>query len=65
LLAPEHGRSDTFPRSATMRLLLNGSGGRVGGAALAALVMGRAPLIAGLLRLIPVAGLMRGLFRRG
>ena len=64
LLQPEFRQSGRFPRSVTMRFLMNGKGRGMAAAALGALLLARLPLARKLFRLVPTSALLR-LFLKG
>ena len=63
LLFDEGDDADVFPRSATMRLLLNSTHRRAAGAMLSLVLFKVAPGFARALKAIPMSMLLRTLFR--
>jgi hypothetical protein len=63
LLFEEDNDADVFPRSATMRLLLNSTSRRTAGAVLSLVLLKVAPGFARALKAVPMSILMRVLFR--
>lgn len=63
LLFEEDDSPDVFPRSATMRLLMNSTNRRAAGAMLSLLLFKLAPGFARALKAVPTSMLMRALFR--
>ena len=63
LLFEEDDDADVFPRSATMRLLLNSTSRRTAGAVLSLVLLKVAPGFARALKAVPMSMLMRALFR--
>jgi hypothetical protein len=62
MFRPQPGEThdhDRFPRSATMRLLLNGKSGTVAGIALGALLLAKLPAARQLLRMLPAGAIVR------
>jgi hypothetical protein len=59
----EEDDADVFPRSATMRLLLNSTNRRTAGAVLSLVLLKVAPGFARALKAVPMSMLMRALFR--
>jgi hypothetical protein len=59
----EEGDADVFPRSATMRLLMNSTSRRTAGAVLSLVLLKVAPGFARALKAVPMSMLMRALFR--
>ena len=57
--------ADVFPRSATMRLLLNSTSRRTAGAVLSLVLLKVAPGVARALKAVPMSMLVRALFRTG
>jgi hypothetical protein len=59
----EEDEADVFPRSTTMRLLLNSTSRRTAGAVLSLVLLKVAPGLARALKAVPMSMLMRALFR--
>jgi len=62
--APPPGGGESFPRSSTMRFLVNGGGKQAVGALTSAAVLSLAPSAARLLTLLPLSSLMKLIYRR-